>query len=73
MNDDEQQGVPPLKANVWDIFALLAHFASEVFLAMANLFNTARVMLEDKATFVEDEKSFHEYAALTIEIGRAHV
>jgi hypothetical protein len=58
MSDD--QGRAPTQFTKWDVFALLSHVAAE-------FFEVLTAMLETQAEFVEDKKSFHEYAARTIE------
>ena len=55
-----EQGRAPTQFTKWDIFALLSHVAAE-------FFEVLTAMLETQAEFVEDKKSFHEYAARTIE------
>jgi len=56
----DEQGRTPTQFTKWDVFALLSHVAVEFFEILTS-------MLETQAGFVEDQKSFHEYAARTIE------
>ena len=56
----DEQGRAPTQFTKWDVFALLSHVATEFFEILS-------AMLETQAEFVEDQKSFHEYAARTIE------
>jgi len=56
----DEQGRASTQFTKWDIFALLSHVAAEFFEILS-------AMLETQAEFVEDQKSFHEYAARTIE------
>lgn len=56
----DEQGKPPTQITKWDVFALLSSVASEFFEVLS-------VMLETQASFEDDKKSFHEYAARTIE------
>jgi len=57
----------PTRFNKWDMFALFADLISNIFIAFANFANALTGMFDTKASFVEDEKHFHEYAARTIE------
>ena len=56
----DEQGRVPTQVTKWDVFALLSSVASEFFEVLS-------AMLETQASFVDDKKSFHEYAARTIE------
>jgi len=56
----DEQGKTPTQISKWDVFALLSHVTGEFFEILS-------VMLETQAEFVDDKKSFHEYAARTIE------
>ena len=56
----DEQGRVPTQVTKWDVFALLSSCVSEFFEVLS-------VMLESQASFVDDKKSFHEYAARTIE------
>jgi len=49
------------------MFALFADLISNVFIAFAEFANALTSMFDTQASFVEDEKHFHEYAARTIE------
>jgi hypothetical protein len=66
LNNDEQ-GKAPTSLSKWDVFALFAHTASELCDVASNFFQILTHMLDTQASFVDDEKSFHEYAARTIE------
>ena len=57
----------PKQVNKWDVFALFAHLASDIAMDIAGALAVASSMLEAKAGFVDEQKSFHEYAARTIE------
>ena len=63
----EEQGRVPTRVTKWDYLSLLSNLASEVSVAVAQAFDTLTSMLEHQASFVDDKKSFHEYAARTIE------
>ena len=67
MNYDEQGEIAPRTISAWDIFALLADTMSDIFTVMSNFFTVLTQMFDTQATFVDDKKSFHEYAARTIE------
>ena len=56
----DEQGRVPTQVTKWDVFSLLSSCVSEFFEVLS-------VMLETQASFVDDKKSFHEYAARTIE------
>ena len=53
--------------NKWDFLALLAHTISDILVSIAEFFDTLKDMLLNKASFVDDDKNFHEYVARTIE------
>ena len=55
----DEQGKSP-RFNKWDVLALLSHVVGEFFEVLTE-------MLQAEAEFVDDQKSFHEYAARTIE------
>jgi len=55
------------EANLWDVLALFAHTISDILVSIAEFFDTSKDMLLNKASRVEDDKNFHEYAARTIE------
>ena len=57
----------PTNFNIWDIFALFADLTSNIFIAFANFANALTTIFDTQASFVEDKKDFHEYAARTIE------
>ena len=57
----------PIRFNKWDMFALIADLISNIFIAFANFTNALTSMFDTEASFVEDKKHFHEYAARTIE------
>jgi len=57
----------PTNFNIWDIFALFADLTSNIFIAFANFANALTAIFDTQASFVEDKKDFHEYAARTIE------
>lgn len=56
----DEQGKKPTQITKWDVFALLALTASDFFACLAE-------MLDVQASFEDDKRSFHEYAARTIE------
>lgn len=60
MNFEGQGERAPTQFTKWDVFALLSDSAANFFTVLTN-------MLDTQASFVEDQKSFHEYAARTIE------
>ena len=55
------------KLNKYDVLALFAHLASDIAMDIAGALHIAKDMFEAQASFVDEEKSFHEYAARTIE------
>jgi hypothetical protein len=57
----------PTSFNKWDMLALFADLTSNIFIAFAECANGLVNMLDTQASFVDDKKSFHEYAARTIE------
>ena len=67
MNQDELGENTPRTISAWDIFALLADSMSDICTVGSNFFTVLTQMFDTQATFVEDKKSFHEYAARTIE------
>jgi hypothetical protein len=67
LNNDEQSEIPPRTINAWDFFALLSDSVSDIFAVITNFFTVLTHMLDTQASFVDDKKSFHEYAARTIE------
>jgi hypothetical protein len=64
---DEQGEDIPRTISKWDVFALFTDSASDIFKVFSNFFTVLTMMLDTKATVVDDQKSFHEYAARTIE------
>jgi len=62
-----EQGKAPTSLSKWDAFALFASTASELCDVASNFFQVLTHMLDTQASFVDDKKSFHEYAARTIE------
>ena len=62
-----EQGKAPTRISKWDVFALFASTASELCDVASNFFQILTHMLDTQASFVDDQKSFHEYAARTIE------
>lgn len=62
-----EQGKAPTSLSKWDVFALFASTASELCDVGSNFFQVLTHMLDTQATFVDEKKSFHEYAARTIE------
>jgi hypothetical protein len=64
-SDDE--GNAPTRVTKFDVLALVAEAISGIFQVLAETFVLARHMLETHASFVEEQKTFHEYAARTIE------
>ena len=67
MNQNEFGENTPKTISVWDIFALLADSMSDICTVGSNFFTVLTQMFDTQATFVDDQKSFHEYAARTIE------
>jgi len=49
------------------MLALFSDTAMNMAVVIANFFSNLTAMLDTQASFVEDQKSFHEYAARTIE------
>jgi len=66
LNNDEQ-GKAPTSLSKWDVFALFASTASDICDVGSNFFQILTHMLDTQANFVDEKKSFHEYAARTIE------
>ena len=64
---DEQGERIPIRVSRWDFLSLFAETLGTIFAAITNFFLVASSLIDHHATFVEDEKSFHEYAARTIE------
>lgn len=62
-----EQGKSPTSLSKWDVFALFASTASELCDVASSFFEILTHMLDTQASFVDDKKSFHEYAARTIE------
>jgi hypothetical protein len=67
LNYDEQGERKPIQISVWDLLALLSDTVSDLFTVISNFFTVLTHMLDTHASFVDDKKSFHEYAARTIE------
>ena len=67
MFNEEQGERPPTRITKWDMFALFSDAAMNMAVVVANFFSNLTSMLDTQASFVEDQKSFHEYAARTIE------
>lgn len=67
MNYDEQGGRKPVHISGWDLLALFADTVSDIFTVFSNFFSVLTHMIDTHASFVDDQKSFHEYAARTIE------
>ena len=65
MHDEQSEDMK--RANIFDVFALLAHTISDILVSIAEFFDTLKDMLLNKASFVDDDKNFHEYVARTIE------
>ena len=65
MSDD--QGRVPTQVTKWDFFALLADTTAAILIDIASGFDILTQMFEHQASFVDEKKSFHEYAARTIE------
>jgi uncharacterized protein YccT (UPF0319 family) len=65
MNDEQDDDIT--RVNAWDVAALLAHTISDILLSIAEFFHKVRDMLLNKASYVEDDKNFHEYVTRTIE------
>jgi len=64
---NEQGEDRPVRLSKWDYFALLANTASDIFEVIANFFYLLTCMLDNRAIHEDEKKSFHEYAARTIE------
>ena len=64
---DSEQGNDPTRVTKFDVFALFASLASDIAVDIAQALNAASEMLQTHASFVEETKTFHEYAARTIE------
>ena len=67
MFNEEQGELPPTRITKWDMLALFSDTAMNMAVVTANFFSSLTAMLDTQASFVEDQKSFHEYAARTIE------
>ena len=67
MFNEEQGEHPPTRITKWDMLALFSDAAMNMAVVVANFFSNLTAMLDTQASFVEDQKSFHEYAARTIE------
>ena len=63
----DELGKVPTRVTKWDVFALLADTTAAILIDIASGFDILTQMFEHKASFVDDKKSFHEYAARTIE------
>ena len=63
----DELGKVPTRETKWDFFALLADTTAAILIDIASGFDILTQMFEHQASFVDDKKSFHEYAARTIE------
>ena len=63
----DELGKVPTRVTKWDVFALLADTTAAILIDIASGFDILTQMFEHQASFVDDKKSFHEYAARTIE------
>jgi hypothetical protein len=51
----------------WDFLALFSETIGTIFAAITNFFLMVSSLIDHHANFVEEQRSFHEYAARTIE------
>jgi hypothetical protein len=65
--DSSEQGKEPTRVTKFDVFALLAELASDILVDVAQAISAGSQMLQTHASFVEEQQTFHEYAARTIE------
>jgi len=63
----DELGKVPTRVTKWDVFALLADTTAAILIDIASGFDILTQMFEHQASFVDEKKSFHEYAARTIE------
>lgn len=64
---EEQSEHLPVRVSRWDFLALFTETVGTFFTVISNFFMVLTRLIDHHASFVEDEKSFHEYAARTIE------
>jgi hypothetical protein len=63
--DDE--GKIATRVTKYDVYALVVETAADILVDIASALSVVSQMLQTHASFVEDKKTFHEYAARTIE------
>ena len=66
MNIDDE-GKIATRVTKYDVLALIVETTADILTDIANGLAVASQMLQTHASFVEDKKHFHEYAARTIE------
>ena len=63
----DELGRKPTLVTKWDFFALLADTTAAILIDIANGFNILTQMFEHQASFVEEQKLFHDDVVRTIE------
>ena len=64
----EEQGEHiPFRVTKWDYLSLFTETLATLIAVISNFFIMVTSLIDHHASFVEDEKDFHEYAARTIE------
>jgi hypothetical protein len=66
MTEEQGEEILP-RVTKWDYLALLSETIGTIFAAITNFFIVASSLIDHHASFVEEQRSFHEYAARTIE------
>ena len=64
---DEQGKTVPIRITKWDFLSLFVETIGTIVAVISNFFMMMVSLIDHHASFVEDEKDFHEYAARTIE------
>ena len=64
---DEQGEHLPFRVTKWDFLSLFVETLGTITAVIANFFMMVTSLIDHHASFVEDKKDFHEYAARTIE------
>jgi hypothetical protein len=64
---DEQGRSVPIRITKWDYLSLFVETLGTLIAVISNFFMMMVALIDHHASFVEDEKTFHEYAARTIE------
>ena len=64
---DEQGKTIPFRVTKWDFLSLFVETIGTIVAVISNFFMMMVSLIDHHASFVEDKKDFHEYAARTIE------